>query len=68
MLYERVGEAESLENDALTQLEAVASEEVRKAVDALREKYDASENDLAANVPTPTIIPATVHHSSDDGR
>ncbi|PYI20983.1 PHD and RING finger domain protein [Aspergillus japonicus CBS 114.51] len=42
MLYERVGDVETLEPDARASLEGVAKDEVGKAIDTLRQRKDAA--------------------------
>ncbi|KAN0072858.1 hypothetical protein V8E54_008972 [Elaphomyces granulatus] len=45
MLYELIGEAQALDADRKTQLQAVAGEEVNKAVEALQRSKDKSSSD-----------------------
>jgi hypothetical protein len=44
MLYERVGDVETLAADAKANLESTAKEEVTKAIDALKQKYRMEDN------------------------
>jgi hypothetical protein len=45
MFYEQIGEAQALDADRKTQLQAVAGEEVNKAVEALQRSKDKSSSD-----------------------
>ncbi|KAF7596751.1 hypothetical protein BBP40_000179 [Aspergillus hancockii] len=45
MLYERVGDVETLAADARAHLESTAKEEVTKAIDSLKQKYRMENND-----------------------